>query len=238
AVYVLFLNSDGTVKAEQKISDTAGGLTTALDDTDYFGISVSGIGDVDSDGVGDLTVGARLDDDGGADRGAVYVLFLNSDGTVKAEQKISSTDGGLTGSLDDSDLFGTSVTGLGDLDGDGAINLAIGTPSDDDGGTSRGAVYGLDLTVRCSGSGCDGLWDLEGDVKTGLDGDGIADIAVGAYGDDDGGTSRGAVYVLFLNSDGTVKAEQKISDTAGGLTTALDDTDYFGISVSGIGDVD
>ncbi|MEZ5225097.1 MAG: hypothetical protein R2710_00070 [Acidimicrobiales bacterium] len=34
-------------------------------------------------------------------------------------------------------------------------------------------------------------------------------------------------YVLRLNSDGTVKAEQKISDTAGGLTATLDDGDYF-----------
>ena len=51
-----------------------------------------------------------------------------------------------------------------------------------------------------------------------LDGDGIIDLAVGAVGTDDGGDFRGAMYVLFLNSDGTVKAHQKISDASGGLT--------------------
>ena len=33
-------------------------------------------------------------------------------------------------------------------------------------------------------------------------------------------SNRGAVYVLFLNNDGTVKAEQKISDTAGGFAAS------------------
>ena len=44
----------------------------------------------------DVAVGARKDDDGGSDRGAVWILFLNADGTVKSHQKISSTDGGFT----------------------------------------------------------------------------------------------------------------------------------------------
>jgi hypothetical protein len=39
------------------------------------------------------SVGASRDDDGGRNRGAVWVLFLNADGTVKDEQKISSTQG-------------------------------------------------------------------------------------------------------------------------------------------------
>ena len=185
AVYVLFLNADGTVSIEQKISDTTGGLAASLDDSDGFGFSVAGIGDVDGDGINYIAVGAHGDDDGGSNRGAVYVLFLNADGTVKAEQKISDTTGGLAATLDDSDGFGFSVAGIGDLDGDG-INY----------------------------------------------------IAVGAHGDDDGGSNRGAVYVLFLNADGTVKAEQKISDTAGGLAATLDNDDRFGRSVAGIGDLD
>ncbi|MCP4967634.1 MAG: hypothetical protein GY926_20675, partial [bacterium] len=254
AVYLLFLNADGTVKAEQKISDTAGGLSTTLDNNDYFGYSVAGMGDIDGDGIADIAVGARFDDDGGTDRGAVYLLFLNSDGTVKAEQKISDSTGGLSTALGNNDYLGSSVSGVGDLDGDGVADIAVGAYGDDDGGASRGAVYVLflnsDGTVKAEQKISDtvgGLSTVLGDSDyfgwstSGIgdvDGDGVADIAVGAYGDDDGGTSRGAVYVLFLNSDGTVKAEQKISDTAGGLTTALDDTDYFGISVSGIGDVD
>ena len=165
---------NGEVVSYQRIGRGAGGLTGPLEDGDVFGISVARLGDLDGDGVGDLAVGAYKDDDGGSWCGAVYILFLNADGTVKGEQKISDTRAGLAAALDNSDFFGSSVAGLGDLDGDG---------------------------VRSGG---------------------------GRYGDDDGGSNRGAVYILFLNADGTVKGEQKISDTQGGLAAALDNDDYFG----------
>ena len=254
AVYVLFLNADGTVRAEQKISDTAGGLTATLNDSDSFGYSVAGVGDVDGDGVVDLAVGASDDDDGGSNRGAVYVLFLKADGTVKAEQKISDTSGGLTATLDDADSFGISLAGVGDVDGDGVVDLAVGAHRDDDGGSDRGAVYVLflkaDGTVRAEQKISDTAGGLAATLDDAdyfgrsvagvgdVDGDGVADVAVGAYYDDDGGSERGAVYVLFLNADGTVRAEQKISDTAGGLAATLDDADNFGVSVAGVGDVD
>ncbi|MCP4958646.1 MAG: hypothetical protein GY925_05175, partial [Actinomycetia bacterium] len=254
AVYVLFLNADGTVKAEQKISSVTGGLTGPLDNTDNFGASVAGVGDLDGDGIPDIAVGAPSDDDGGDGRGAVYVLFLNVDGTVKAEQKISSTTGGLTGPLDDNDDFGYSVAGIGDLDGDGIVDMAVGASADDDGGTNRGAVYVLllnaDGTVKAEQKASSTVGGLTGPLDDNdwfgisvggvgdVDGDGIVDVAVGAHGDDDGGTARGAVYVLLLNADGTVKAEQKISSVTGGLTGPLDDSDFFGVSIAGIGDVD
>ena len=87
------------------------------------------LGDLDNDGVVDLAVGALGDDDGSstdvnANRGAVYVLFLNTDGTVKDHQKISSTQGGLTGPLSDADYWGNTVASLGDFDGDGLCDLA------------------------------------------------------------------------------------------------------------------
>ena len=77
----------GTVMSLQKISALQGGLTEAgglLDNADYFGGSVAAIGDLNGDGVADLAVGAYADSDGGPARGAVYVLFMNTDGTVKS----------------------------------------------------------------------------------------------------------------------------------------------------------
>ena len=77
---MLFLNGDGSVKGSQKISELAGDFTAGnsggtLDDLDFFGSAAAGLGDVDGDGLPDLAVGAAGDDDGGLNRGAVYVLF-------------------------------------------------------------------------------------------------------------------------------------------------------------------
>ncbi len=131
------LAAPGEVLSHQKISGTEGGFTGVLDDFDNLGRAVTSVGDLDGDGVVDVAVGAHRDDDGGMDRGAVWILFLNGDGTVKSQQKISDTEGGFTGILDDVDYFGLTVAGLGDLDGDGVGDLAVGEGVDDDGGTER-----------------------------------------------------------------------------------------------------
>ncbi len=253
SVWVLFLATDGTVKARQKISDREGGFTGTLRNIDLFGASLAALGDLDGDGVRDLAVGARGDDDGGDQHGAVWVLFLEPDGTVKAHQKISATQGGFGGTLGDSDFFGCSVTALGDLDGDGVTDLAVGANSTDGAALGEGAVWVLflraDGTVRTQqeissteGGFMGGLEfiDFFGSSVTALgdlDGDGVADMAVGTPGDDDGGTNRGATYVLFLDTDGTVKGQQKISSSAGGFTGALADGDSWSISVAAAGDL-
>ena len=90
---MLFLNADGTVKSQQKISDTEGNFTAGLNYGDSFGYSLTNLGDLDGDGLAELAVGANRDDGGGIDRGAVYVLFLNADGTVKSHQRISDGEG-------------------------------------------------------------------------------------------------------------------------------------------------
>ncbi len=253
AVYVLFLNANGTVQSFQKISDTAGGFNAILDDGDESGTSVVSPGDLNGDLIPDLVIGARLDDDGGPDRGAVYVLFLNANGTVLAEQKISDTQGGFNGVLDDSDRFGSSVGAPGDLNGDGIPDLVVGAPNDGDGGLARGAVYVLFLNangtvqseqkISDTQGGFNGILD-DGDefgisvASSGdLNGDFVPDLVVGAPNDGDGGVARGAVYVLFLNANGTVQSEQKISDTQGGFNGILDDDDVFGFSVAAPGDV-
>ncbi|MHC4880888.1 MAG: FG-GAP-like repeat-containing protein, partial [Planctomycetota bacterium] len=259
AVYVLLMNSDGSVKGQQKISNGTGGLAPGtLDFLDSFGRSVSSIGDLDGDGVIDLAVGADGGEaDGNMSESAVFILLMNADGTVKSHQEISDGVGGLAGAtLDLDDRFGSSVTSVGDLDGDGVPDLAVGATGDDDAASSAGAVYVLllnsDGTVKEQQKITDGVGGLaagqldENDhfgssvANVGdLDGDGIPDLAVGAFNDDDGNTDAGAVYMLLLNADGTIKSQQKVSDGLGGLAVGtLDQGDFFGRSLSTVGDLD
>ena len=255
AIWILFLNNNGTIKVHQKISDTQGGFTGDINSSDSFGSSVSNLGDLDGDSVTDIAVGACLDDDGGANHGAIWILFLNNNGTVKSHQKISDTQGGFTGTLDD-DAFGKSVTDIGDLDGDGVTDIAVGAHWDDDGqwgNSDTGAVWILFLrsngTVKSQQKISPISGGFNGTLNNGdyfgwsisnlgdLDGDGVTDIAMGALQDDDGGANHGAIWILFLNNNGTVKSHQKISDTQGGFTGTLDDGS-FGYSVSDAGDLD
>ncbi len=254
AAWIMFLNSDGTVKAHQKISATSGGFTGALSAGDQFSDGLAALGDLDGDGVIDLAAGAPLDDDGAIDAGAIWILFLNTDGTVKGHQKISATTGGFTGDLDGDDQFGHKLALLGDLDADGVVDMAVGAPRDDDGVSGAGAVWILflntDGTVKAHQkisntqggfTGTLGFGDVFGgavDSIGDLDADGVIDLIVGANNDDGGGTFRGAVWILFLNANGTVKTHQRISDDEGGFTGTLEDEDFFGVAVGSVGDLD
>jgi len=241
------------VDSEEKISDSKGGFDGNLNDGDRFGSAIASIGDLESDGVSDLAVGAPFDDDNGTDRGAVWILFMDADGRVDLEQKISDDEGGFIGDLDNDDQFGSAVASIGDLNNDTVEDLAVGAPRDDDPGNNRGAVWILFLDnfgrvvesrkISDRAGGFDG--NLSDDDEFGgavadigdVDSDGVTDLAVGARRDDDGGNNKGAVWILFMNSDGTVKALQKISDNEGNFDGNLDNDDHFGSAVAGIGDL-
>src|SRR6185369_1753892 len=92
AVYITFLAANGTVLSTTKISDTVNFPGFPLDDGDWFGSSVTYLGDLDGAGpsVAAIAVGAPGDDDGGLNNGAVYILFLSANGTVLTVQKISN----------------------------------------------------------------------------------------------------------------------------------------------------
>ena len=162
---------------------------------DFFGHDIELIGDLDGDGVTDIAVGVPYDNDGANSAGAVYILFLNSDGTVKSSQKISSSEGNFQIDLGDNDKFGYSIDNIGDLNNDNIIDIAVGAPGDDD-------ARELD-----------------------------------SFEFDEINSYRGAVYILFLNSDGTVKSSQKISSAEGNFKEKLGPEDSFGFSLSKLGDL-
>jgi len=253
ALWILFLNADGSVKGHAKISETQGGFPAGLlDPGDQLGRAIARVGDLDGDGTADLAVGAPLDRDGGVGRGAVYVLFLHPDGSVASVRKISSTQGGLSSPLANNAHFGFALAGLGDRDGDGTLELAVGAPDQVVAGQRLGVVDVLSLrpdgTVASAVRISEGLGGFDGDLDPGddfgaslaalgdLDGDGWGDLAVGASYDDDGAAGspvdRGAVWILLLSQDASVAGSQKVSETQGGLTATLGDTDRFGTSVA------
>ena len=254
--------TDGTAKDVKKMSALYGNFDTfyTLDEGDHFGLAAGSLGDIDSDGVGDLAVGAYNDDDGGINAGAVYLLLLESNGNVKNAQKLSMLYGSFSAfyTLKADDGFGTSIVSLGDIDGDGVVDLAIGAFRDDDGGTDSGAVYVVFLDTMLDVKGAQKLsmnhsalstfYTLDAGDEFGhsvtslndINGDGEADVAVGARTDNDGGTDAGAVYILFLDTNGNITDAQKLSALYGDVSNfyTLVAGDKFGNSVASLGDLD
>ncbi len=253
----------GLVFSSKKIADGIGGLpANTLKIGDAFGKGIAPLGDLDGDGVIDIAVSANLDDEGGTNRGAVYILFMNIDGTVKDKKKITNGVGGLPlGTIPSNDRFGnyisafSDLSGFGDLNGDGVADLVVGAPFGDAGGSNAGSVHILflnsDGTVATSTKIANGVGGLAtGTLKAGVEfgysvysigdinGDTINDIVVGSWMDDTGPSNAGAVYVLFLTATGTVKEQHKIADGVGGLAAGtLLTGDNFGDGASLAGDI-
>jgi hypothetical protein len=163
AVYLIMLSPAFGVLAVHKISQTSGGFGGTLLEGGFFGGSIAGIGDLDNNGVQDIAVGVQLD--GFSTKGAVWILRLAADGSVLAEEKLAPGLGNLEPGPESGSQFGASLEALGDWDGDGLPDLAVGAPVDD---FSKGSVYLLHLSgsswTDLGGglAGTDGVPNLQG----------------------------------------------------------------------------
>jgi PKD repeat protein len=215
---------------------------TAVGDAalDNFGYAVATAGNVNGDDYDDLVVGAMLNDENGPDAGKVYVYYGTSDGLL--ETGASWTDAGEAAY----DHFGYSVATAGDVNGDGYADLVVGAPNWDcslaspevwDCGKAyvyHGSTNGLpaDGTPNWAAAGAlaDGLFGRSVATAGDVDGDGYADLVVGAPYNDDNGLDAGKAHVYY-GSDAGLGADP--AWTATGELAG----DGFGWSVATAGDV-
>lgn len=245
AVWLLFLLASGDVKHRVKLSAGAPWIDALLDPADAFGTALANLGDIDGDGLPEVAIGVPRDDDGGTDRGAIWIFSLDGAGSVVWEQKISAGTGGLPPSaLADQGLFGTAVTLAGDLDGDGLVSIGVGAPV-----SKRVLVLELDSAGEVQGSHVleAGQGALAGQVSSGdafgtslaslpdLDGSGVSDLAVGSFVDN---AHTGAVWNVLLKADGSASGVEVVSSIVGDPAGGLAPGDRFGYSLCSLGDCD
>lgn len=261
--YVVFGSSAG-FSATLELAALDGGNGVAMNGEateDFLGWGVSGVGDVNADGVDDVLLGAEgATVAGNVSAGKSYVVFGQSTG-FSASLELSSLDGvigfSLTGQATE-EYSGTDVAAAGDTNNDGIGDFVIAAPgADPDGRANAGVAYvvfgrstGFPATVALSSlGGNDGYaiagvdpGDFLGHVSGAgdLNDDGLDDVFVSAPNADvSGDPDAGESYVVF----GRVSAfpptlELSALDGSDGFAIGgAAENDFSGLDVSLAGDV-
>jgi hypothetical protein len=245
------------------LDGTNGFVINGIDVDDESGWRVSNAGDVNADGIDDLVIGARQADPNGlGNAGESYVVFGRADGFATTFD-LSSLDGSNGFALlgrDAADNSGRSVSGAGDVNGDGIDDLIIGADTAGQYGTAGEAyvVFGrssgfpaaLELSSLNGSNGFILIGDDGDHVGTAVSGagdvnsDGFDDVIIGApFAFNNGNTNAGEVYIIYGRANGfPASLDLSLLDGSLGSVMIGDDLwsfygDTAGYSVSGAGDV-
>ncbi len=250
------------------LNGTNGFRIQGIDLGDLTSYSVSGAGDVNNDGFADLIIGAPGADPNGIYSGESYVVFggttVGSGGNLDL-LNLDGTNGFIINGTDQNDLLGWSVSGAGDINGDGFADLILGASGADPNGNSvAGKTYVIFGSRNLGSGGSINLSDLNGSngfVINGIapldgsgwsvsgaediNGDGFADLIIGAPGSQvivPGSTNArsGENYVVFGGTTVGAGGSLNLSDLNGsnGFTlNGLEVGDASDFSVSGAGDI-
>jgi hypothetical protein len=203
AVYLIYGSSD--LSGENFLSDASMVQLTGEAMGDCLCEQLK-VGDINRDGFGEILI-PSYNDDAGVDAGAVYLIYGSS--TTLSSMVLSDTSVVKFTGEDMGDYAGKTIA-VADQDGDGWSEIIIGAVGQDEAANDAGAVYivrGQEerfSSFRLSSpSAIKLLGEAENDyaanqVATGdLNGDGLADILVGASGNNSTSVDAGAVYVIY-----------------------------------------
>lgn len=153
-----------------------------------FGATLATLGDLDGDGLAEILVGAPKANIGGANAGRVSLL----NGATGA---LIYSVNGAPGSL-----FGSSIAAGKDVNSDGVADFIVGAPNDATVGTNRGRAFVMSgatgaLIMTLNGNSNGDNFGRAVTLLRDMNGDGRAEIAVSAPGDDVGMSNNGAVTI-------------------------------------------
>jgi hypothetical protein len=178
---------------------------------DQLGRRVAGAGDINGDGYPDLLLGASYNDQPAPDAGKAYLFEGGPDVDWGLDYPVVQADASFLGE-GAGDQAGRRVSGAGDLNDDGYGDFVISAPQNSRGATEAGAAYlfygraaadwGTDVPLAQA----DVIYVGEAEYDHAgydtasigdMDGDGVDDLVIGAYGADVVGAQSGEMYVIF-----------------------------------------